>query len=150
MRARPERGAPSQPVRLLWVAAGLFLVAVGAVGLVLPGLPSTVFFVAAAWCFSRSSRRLERWMLGLPVVGRLIQDYRAGLGMPRRSKIVAVGIMWTAITVSAGALREYWWLPVLTAGLGIVGTVVLVWRVPTRERVLATRETVTDESPRQD
>jgi hypothetical protein len=56
--------------------------------------------------------------------------------------------MWTAITVSAAALRERWWLPVLIAGLGIVGTVVVlwrvVWRVPTRERVLATRGTAAD------
>jgi uncharacterized membrane protein YbaN (DUF454 family) len=110
------------------------LVVVGGVGLFVPGLPSTGFFVAAAWCFSRSSRRLERWLLGLPVVGGLVQDYRAGLGMPRRSKTVAVVIMWTAITASAGVLHERWWLPVLIAGLGVVGTVVVAWWVPTRER----------------
>ena len=48
-----------------WVA-----VAVGAVGIVVPGLPTTVFFIIAASCFARSSPRFERWVLGLPGIGR--------------------------------------------------------------------------------
>lgn len=120
-----------------WAAAGLILVAIGAIGIVVPGLPSTGFFIGAAWCFSRSSTRLESWLLGLPMVGQLISDYRAGLGMPRRAKVIAVAMMWTAILVSAYTLRERPWLPALIAVLGIVGTVVVLWRVPTRERVLA-------------
>lgn len=126
-------------MRVWWAAAGLLLVAVGAVGLFVPGLPSTGFFVAAAWCFSRSSRRLERWLLGLPVVGAMVRDYRAGLGMPRASKVLAVATMWTAIAVSAVVLRDRWWLPALIVVLGVAGTVTVVWRVPTRERVLAAR-----------
>ena len=68
MDAAPSRVAASRVMRVVWVGAGLALVAVGAVGLVVPGLPSTVFFVAAAWCFSRSSKRLERWLLGAGAV----------------------------------------------------------------------------------
>jgi uncharacterized membrane protein YbaN (DUF454 family) len=115
------------------------LVAVGGLGLFVPGLPSTGFFVAAAWCFSRSSRRLERWLLGLPVVGALVRDYRAGLGMPRSSKVVAVAMMWTAITISVLTLRDRVWLPVMIAALGVVGMVTVLWWVPTRERVLEAR-----------
>lgn len=138
--AADTRVASSRAMRAVWVVAGLGLVGVGTVGLVVPGLPSTVFFVAAAWCFSRSSRRLERWLLGLPLVGALVRDYRAGLGMPRTAKVTAVVIMWAAITVSAVVLRERWWLPTVIAGLGVAGTVAVLWWVPTREAVLATRE----------
>ena len=60
---------------------GLVAVAIGSVGIIVPGLPTTVFFIMAAWCFSRSSRRLERWVLDLPRIGPLVQDYRDGLGM---------------------------------------------------------------------
>lgn len=132
----------SRPLQLWWAAVGLLLVGVGGVGLFVPGLPSTGFFIAAAWCFSRSSRRLERWLLGLPVVGAMVSDYRAGLGMPRSSKMIAVGMMWTAITVSAVLLRERWWLAAMIVGLGVVGTVSVVWWVPTREQVLADRAAI--------
>ena len=133
-----------RPLRLWWAATGVLLVGVGTVGLVVPGLPSAGFFVAAAWCFSRSSRRLERWLLGLPVVGAMVRDYRAGLGMSRSSKLIAIAMMWTAITISALVLRDRWWLPVAMAGLGVIGTGTVLWWVPTRERVLAARATATD------
>ncbi len=83
---------------------GLLCVGLGGVGLVLPGLPSTVFFIAAAAAFSKSSPRLEAWVLELRGVGPLIRDYRAGAGMPRRAKVIAVTMMWTAIAVSALAV----------------------------------------------
>ncbi|MFN8077263.1 MAG: YbaN family protein [Kineosporiaceae bacterium] len=138
--ATRSRVAASPVLRAVWVVAGLVLVGVGAVGLVVPGLPSTVFFLGAAWCFSRSHRRLERWLLGLPLVGGLIRDYRAGLGMPRAAKVTAVAVMWTAIAVSAFLLRGRPWLAASVVALGVAGTGAIGWWVPTRETVLAARE----------
>ena len=80
----------SPVVRGLWIAGGLVCVGVGFVGVVVPGLPSTLFFIRAAAAFTRSSPRLEAWVLGLPGIGRAVADYRAGLGMPRRAKIAAI------------------------------------------------------------
>ena len=121
------------PVRkVMWVGAGFTSVGVGSVGLVVPGLPTTVFFVFAAWCFSRSSPRFEQWVLDLPTVGPMVRDYRAGLGMPRRSKLVAVTMMWSAITISSFVLRDRWWLVATVVALGAIGTYVVVWRVPTK------------------
>ncbi|MCY4435110.1 MAG: YbaN family protein, partial [bacterium] len=85
-------------VRGLWVVGGLVCVAVGAIGVIVPGLPSTVFFIMAAAAFSRSSERMERWVLNLPGVGKLVADYRSGLGMPWRAKVIA----GTMIVVAVG------------------------------------------------
>ena len=71
-------------LRLFWFALGWVCVALGFIGAVLPVMPSTVFFIAAAACFARSSPRFEAWVLNLPGVGPLVRDYRAGTGMPRR------------------------------------------------------------------
>ncbi|MFV0257027.1 MAG: YbaN family protein [Acidimicrobiales bacterium] len=126
-------------VRVLWILAGLLLVAIGGVGIVVPGLPTTGFMVAAAWCFSRSSPRLERWLLGLPAVGPLVTDYRAGLGMPRRAKIIASTCITLAVGVSAGLVIGPLAVRILVAALGAVGVWYVTMRVPTRERVLADR-----------
>ncbi len=104
---------------------------VGTVGIVVPGLPTTGFFVLAAWCFARSSPRLEQWVLDLPKIGPLVRNYRAGYGMSRKNKVVAIAMMWTAIVISVTVTRERPLIGLGTALLGVIGTAYLVWRVPT-------------------
>ena len=125
-----ERNRPA-PFRALIVAAGLVCVALGAVGVVVPGLPTTIFFIVAAACFTRSSPRLERWVLGLPGIGRAVADHRAGRGMPRRAKLAAV----TSIAVFGGLAASLTVTgPVGRTVLGVACAVgvVTVLRVATR------------------
>ena len=114
-------------------------VALGSLGIIVPGLPTTVFFIGAAWCFGRCSPRLERWVLNLPAIGPMVRDHRAGLGMPRRAKQIALAMMWTAITLSSVALRNRSLIVGVVVLLGIIGTSYMLGRVPTREHVLAER-----------
>lgn len=117
--------------RLVWIPVGLLCVGLGGIGLVLPGLPSTIFFIAAAAAFSKSSPRLEAWVLELRGVGPLIRDYRAGVGMPRRAKVIAITMMWTAIVLS-GLATGLVAVALGLAVLGIAGTVTIL-RVRTRQ-----------------
>ena len=124
-------------VRLLWVAAGLVCVGIGGLGIIVPGLPTTVFFIAAAACFARSHPRLEQWVLDLPRVGPMVRDYRAGLGMPRRAKTFAVGsiVVFTSIAV---VVIDPTWLRIGIAVFGATGVAYVLLRVKTRD-VDATR-----------
>jgi uncharacterized membrane protein YbaN (DUF454 family) len=119
------------------LAVGWLAVALGTVGIVVPGLPTTGFFVLAAACFARSSPRFEAWVLGLPKIGPLVRDHRAGLGMPRRAKVLAIAVMLAACSLSAWRLGSP--LAVVVIAAGAVGTWYVGWRVPTREVVLARR-----------
>ncbi len=116
--------------RIVWLAGGLACVALGGVGIVVPGLPTTVFFIAAAACFTRSSPRLEAWVLGLPRIGPAVRDYRAGLGMPRRAKSWAIGMLVVSVAVS-GWLIPSWWVRAAVLAAGGVG-VWFIARQPTR------------------
>lgn len=124
--------------RVALLALGWLAVALGSLGIIVPGLPTTGFFVFAAACFARSSPRFERWVLGLPTIGPMVRDHRAGLGMPRRAKVVAIGMMLTACSLSSLALGSPL-LAVVVMGAGAIGTWYVGWRVPTRESVLASR-----------
>ena len=124
--------------RVALLALGWLAVALGSLGIVVPGLPTTGFFVFAAACFARSSPRFERWVLGLPTIGPMVRDHRAGLGMPRRAKVVAIGMMLAACSLSSLALGSPL-LAVVVMGAGAIGTWYVGWRVPTRETVLASR-----------
>ena len=119
-------------VRGLWVVAGLVCVAVGAIGVIVPGLPSTVFFIMAAAAFSRSSERMERWVLGLPGVGKLVADYRSGLGMPWKAKVIAGVMIVVAVGISSGLFLDSWLWRGVVIGLGLVGLAYIFGRVPTR------------------
>jgi uncharacterized membrane protein YbaN (DUF454 family) len=126
-------------VRGLWLFAGLIAVAVGAIGVVVPGLPTTGFFILAAACFSKSNERLERWVLDLPGIGPLVRDYRNGLGMSRRSKAWAIGMMVVAASASVIFLLESTIVRSVVTAAVITGVWYVGRRVPTRERVLAQR-----------
>ena len=131
MTAVEQTTERSRVVRGAWFALGWGAVALGGIGVVVPGLPTTGFMVAAAACFARSSPRFERWVLELPGVGRSVADYRAGLGMPRRAKVTAVSMMVVAISISAGLLVAVTVVRLVIVVAGIVGVWYVVWRVPT-------------------
>jgi hypothetical protein len=123
--------------RALWFGGGWIAVAIGSIGIVVPGLPTTVFFIVAAACFAKSSPRFEQWVLDLPKVGPLVRDYRAGLGMPRRAKVWAIAVMVIFAGASILLTIDHLVIGAAIAALVLVGVWVIVFRVPTRERVLA-------------
>jgi uncharacterized membrane protein YbaN (DUF454 family) len=134
----PPRVRP-RAVRWMWFVIGWIAVGIGAIGVVVPGLPTTVFFVIAAACFARSSPRFEQWVLDLPHVGRAVRDYRAGLGMSRRAKAFAIGMMLVFGTLSIVLTRDRVVIAATIAALLAIGVWYILFRVPTRERVLEQR-----------
>ena len=86
-------------VRFVWLVLGLFFTGLGFLGYVLPGLPGTVFILIAVYCFARSSPRFYNFLLNNRMFGPLIRDWRAGLGLPLRAKVLAV----TLIVLSIGS-----------------------------------------------
>ncbi|MEM7325935.1 MAG: YbaN family protein [Actinomycetota bacterium] len=133
-------------MRLIYLMAGLLSVAIGGIGIFVPGLPTTVFFIIAAWCFSKSNERLERWVLELPGIGPMVSDYRDGLGMPRRAKVFAIGSIVLAVGLSAGLLIDNLTVRLIVVAAGLVGVWYVGIRVPTRETVLAERAGVGDDT----
>ena len=75
--------------RGLYFAAGIILTGIGIVGAFLPLLPTTIFLIMAAWCFSRSSPRFEAWLLNHPQFGPPLKAWRNSGAIPRRAKYLA-------------------------------------------------------------
>lgn len=126
----------SNPLRILWLFLGFSSAGLGFIGSVVPGMPSTVFFVLAAYFFSKSSPRFLRWVLGLPKVGPMVRDYRAGLGMPRKAKVLALCMLSFFALTSAIFLIPVLWVKLLVLAVGAVGFWFIHSRIPTKELVL--------------
>ena len=116
--------------KVAWIALGLISVGVGAIGIIVPGLPTTVFFIIAAACFAKSSPRLERWVLDLPRIGPAVQRYRDGHGMPQRAKYWAIGmiVVFTTISIIVVDLVAF---RLGIAAFAAIGVWYVGWRVPT-------------------
>ena len=80
--------------RLFWLIAGLVFLAIGAIGVVLPLLPTTPLLLLAAYCFTRSSPRMHRWLHSHPTFGPLISNWNQYGSIDRRSKIIAMIIIF--------------------------------------------------------
>lgn len=75
--------------KFLYNLAGCASVALGVLGLFLPLLPTTPFLLLAAFCFSRGSVRLHRWLLGHPTMGPIIRDWNERRVIRPRVKVLA-------------------------------------------------------------
>ena len=73
--------------KILYVAAGCIGAGLGAVGAVLPLLPSFPFLLLAAFCFARSSERLHNWFTGTKLYKNNLESYVKGRGMTKKTKV---------------------------------------------------------------
>ncbi|MBW3564038.1 MAG: YbaN family protein [Acidobacteria bacterium] len=87
-------------IRILYIFMGTVSVGLGIAGILLPLLPATPFMLLAAWCYTRSSPRLRRWLVNHPVLGAPIRDFRDNRPLPRGRLISILAILWTSIGVS--------------------------------------------------
>lgn len=106
---------------------GLFL-ALGFLGVFLPLLPTTVFVLAAAYCFARSSPRLYERLLRHPRFGVYIQSWEERRAMPRGAKVIA--LIFTMLGATAAILLLEAPLAKAAIGLLAMGLVVILLRIP--------------------
>ena len=85
----------------VYLIIGTLALVLGAIGLFLPVLPTTPFVILAAACYLRSSKRMHAWILQSRLFGETIENFQAGRGLKRATKIRALVLMWATISISA-------------------------------------------------
>lgn len=125
--------------RYLLLACGWIALGLGALGLVLPVLPTAPFVLVAAACFMRSSERLHSWLVEHPTFGIHIRDYLEGKGLHRRTKVLALVTLWASILFSAIVLVPLLAVDVLLVAIA-AGVTVYILRLPDADEELATQQ----------
>lgn len=116
--------------RYLYIIFGLICVTFGALGVVVPGLPTTPFLLLASWLFYRSSPKLQQWLLN-SWLGKYIRSYHRRGGMTLSQKAGAVGIMVamvllsTFVFVPVGSVAR-----IIVPIAGAIGVLIVVFLVP--------------------
>jgi len=99
-KTTPSKKKGRKITRALWLIAGMICLVLGAIGIVLPILPTTPFLLASAACFCKSSSRMYNWLLSNKWFGEYIRNYREGRGLPMKTKITALTVLWATIGIS--------------------------------------------------
>lgn len=91
-------------MRTLYLAIGVLFVGLGALGAVMPIMPTVPFLLVAVYCFARSSPRLEKKILDHPFWGPQVRDWQERRAISRPAKLAAVtamaaGVIFTALTL---------------------------------------------------
>lgn len=129
----------SAAARVIYGFLGFVFLGIGIAGFYLPVLPGTINLLVAVYFFSMSNQRMYRWMLTNDLFGQELQDYKAGLGIARRVKIVAIASIVLSVGFSVGLILNNPWARAGMVAFGLVG-IGYILSQPTREVELARRE----------
>ena len=125
------------PRRHLWMALGWASLGLGALGVLLPLLPTTPFLLLAAYFFSRSSERLHAWLLNHRVFGPPIENWRTHRAISAKAKLAALAAMALILAISVAADVPAWTLAVQAVIL--IGVAVFLLTRPTPPEPSASR-----------
>ena len=118
-------------VSILYLSAGFLALLLGALGAVLPVLPTTPFVLLAAACFARGSERFHRKLLENRIAGPIIREWNIYHSIPHRVKRWVYFLMSLSFGSSILIVPELW-QKIMLIGIGSV-LAFYIWRIPVRE-----------------
>ncbi len=108
---------------LFWRSLVILFLILAFIGALLPGMPTTVFLILAAWAASKGWPALDIWLTNHPKYGHLIREWRANRTIPRRAKVIAIGMMLISGILMLLTPAPYW-VKVFTDGVMFI---VAIW-----------------------
>ncbi len=108
---------------------GYLTLGLGLIGIALPLLPTTPFIILSAWCFARSSPRMEAWLLRQKHLGPMLSRWREHGAISLSAKLLATASIALLFGISLLAME---WHYLIQAGLVLIALSVLgfIWSRP--------------------
>ena len=116
-------------MRPLYFILAWFFFGLGAIGVAVPGIPTTPFMLLALWSFSKSSRRFHVWLYRHRLFGPALQQWNEYRVIPLKAKIIALVTMVVSLIYIAGFTPAPAWLKMTTAVLMLYGAW-FIWSKP--------------------
>ncbi len=95
-------------IRSLYLSAGCVSLMLGALGVILPVLPTTPFVLLAAACFARGSERFHNKLMTNRYTGPIILEWRLHRSIPRKTKRLAYIMTALSFSISILIVPELW------------------------------------------
>lgn len=114
--------------KFLWTTLGFLSLGMAYIGVITPGLPYSIFVVFAAYCFSKGSERMHRWIYNHPLFGPFLTNWGEKRVFPTKMKFFMLGMMSLSLilmTIGTVPLRG-----VVYTGIFMCIVAVWAWRFP--------------------
>ena len=113
---------------LFWRVLVVIFVILAAIGAVLPGMPTTVFLILAAWAASKGWPQMDAWLLNHPRYGATIRAWRENGTVPRKAKWLASIMMLVSGVIMLFTPAPFW-VKVFT-NITMLGVAIWLWLRP--------------------
>jgi len=85
--------------KLLWKVLGFCSLGMAYLGVVLPGLPYSIFIVGAAYCFAKGSPAMEQWLYNHKLFGPFLTNWEHKRVFPQKMKYFMIAMMSTSLII---------------------------------------------------
>ncbi len=114
--------------KILWNILGFLSLGMAYIGVITPGIPYSPFIVFAAYCFSKGSERMHKWIYNHKLFGPFLRNWGEKRVFPTKMKYFMLAMMsLSLILMYTGGVKP----------IGIVSTVIFMmlvavwaWRFP--------------------
>jgi uncharacterized membrane protein YbaN (DUF454 family) len=114
--------------KLLWNILGFFCLGLAYVGVILPGFPYSIWIVCAAYCFSKGSERMHRWLYNHKLFGPFLTNWGQKRVFPTKMKFFMIGMMsLSLILMYTGGVKP---IGILSTAIFMALVAVWAWRFP--------------------
>ena len=114
--------------KLFWNCLGFFSLGMAYIGVVTPGIPYSPFVVFAAYCFSKGSERMHRWIYNHKLFGPFLTNWNQKRVFPTKMKYFMLAMMTSSliIMVFTGVPTR----GIIYTGMFMAAVAVWAWRFP--------------------
>lgn len=118
----------NQIQRALFFALGCICLVFAYIGVITPGIPYSPFVVAAAFCFSRSSERMHRWIMNNKLFGPFLTNWSQYRVFPQKMKYLMIGMMTLSLVIMyTSGVKP---IGVISTAVFMLLVAVWAWRYP--------------------
>lgn len=114
--------------RYLWFTLGIVSLGMAYIGVVTPGIPFSIFLVFAAYCFSKSSKRMHDWLYNHKTFGPFLTNWTKHKIFPLKMKYMMLATMTSSLAILW--FSTYNWKAVLGTGITMAAVAAWAWRYP--------------------
>jgi uncharacterized membrane protein YbaN (DUF454 family) len=83
--------------KAFFFVAGWLCLIMAYVGVITPGIPFSIFLVGAAYCFARSSKKMEAWIYNHRYFGPFLTNWEGKRVFPQRAKYAMIAVMGSSL-----------------------------------------------------
>ena len=110
-------------MKTIYIILGTISLVLGTLGVFLPLLPTTPFYLLTAWLYMRGSQKMYDKVMSNRYFGSIVRNFQEDKSIPLKTKIVIVSMLWGTISLSAFLAVSIWWVRLILFAIAVGVTI---------------------------